>query len=94
MLVYQKVLEFYQVAHEILTKRGAKLVMSMVLETDRLPNVVRDFSKHANALHKLIENATLQMVVDIKNMVYDYDSKFPMLLREIFVLIQQQSTGG
>ncbi|KAK5093253.1 hypothetical protein LTS08_008936 [Lithohypha guttulata] len=69
--VYQKILEFYKVAHEILTRRGAKLVMKMVLETDRLPNVVEDFLRHADTLRKLIEKATWEIVEDIKTMLYD-----------------------
>lgn len=75
MSVYQKILEFYKVAHEILTRRGAKLVMKMVLETDRLPNVVEDFLRHADTLRKLIEKATWEIVEDIKTMLYDSESK-------------------
>ncbi|KAK6365425.1 hypothetical protein LTR64_008794 [Lithohypha guttulata] len=71
--VYQKVLEFYQAAHEILTRRGAKLVMTMVLETDRLPNVVHDFLRHADTLRKLIEKATWEVTEDIKGMLYDQE---------------------
>jgi hypothetical protein len=73
--VYQKILEFYKVAHEILTRKGAKLVMKMVLETDRLPNVVEDFLRHADTLQKLIEKATWEIVEDIKAMLYDSESK-------------------
>lgn len=52
--------------------------MKMVLETDRLPNVVQDFLKYADILRKLIEKATLEVVEDIKTMLYDHDSKrFP-----------------
>ena len=75
MSVYQKILEFYKVAHEILTRKGAKLVMKMVLETDRLPNVVEDFLRHADTLRKLIEKATWEIVEDIKTMLYDSESK-------------------
>ncbi|KAF2472361.1 uncharacterized protein BDR25DRAFT_341809 [Lindgomyces ingoldianus] len=69
--VYQKILEFYQVAHEILTRRGAKLAMKMILETDRLPNIVQEFLKHADTLRKLVEKATWEIVEDIKTMLYD-----------------------
>ena len=75
MSVYQKILEFYKVAHEILTKRGTKLVMKMILDTDRLPNVVQDFLRHADTLRKLIEKATWEIVEDIKAMLYDSESK-------------------
>ncbi|KAF2416555.1 hypothetical protein EJ08DRAFT_99133 [Tothia fuscella] len=71
VLVYQKILEFYSVAHEILTKRGRKLVMKMVLETDRLPTIIQDFLKLAETLRKFIEKATWEIVEDIKTMLYD-----------------------
>lgn len=76
MSVYQKLLEFYKVAHEILTRRGVKLVIKMVLETDRLPNIVQDFLRHADTLRKLVEKATWEVVEDIKAMLYDSESKF------------------
>ncbi|KAL5371373.1 hypothetical protein DPSP01_014309 [Paraphaeosphaeria sporulosa] len=69
--VYQKILEFYTAAHEILTRKGAKLVMKMILETDRLPNIVKDVMRHADTLRKLIEKATWEIVEDIKTMLYD-----------------------
>ncbi|KAH4086515.1 hypothetical protein HBI56_128820 [Parastagonospora nodorum] len=69
--VYQKILEFYKVAHEILTQRGRKLAMTMVLETDRLPNIVQEFLGHADILHKLIQKSTWEIVEDIKSMLYD-----------------------
>lgn len=50
VLVCGKLLEFYNVAVEILTKRGAKLVMRMVLENDRLPNIIKDFLNRAENL--------------------------------------------
>jgi hypothetical protein len=74
--VYQKILEFYKVAHEILTKRGVKLVMTMILETDRLPNIVQEFLRHVDTLRKLVEKATWEIVEDIKAMLYDSESKF------------------
>ena len=74
--MYQKILEFYKVAHEILTRRGVKLVMKMVLETNRLPNIVQDFLRHADTLRKLVEKATWEIVEDIKAMLYDSESKF------------------
>lgn len=73
--MYQKILEFYQVAYEMLTRRGVKLVLKMVLETDRLPNIVQDFLRHADVLRKLVEKATWEIVEDIKTMLYDNESK-------------------
>ncbi|KAF2845260.1 hypothetical protein T440DRAFT_493542 [Plenodomus tracheiphilus IPT5] len=43
----------------------------MILETDRLPNIVEDFLGHANTLRKLIEKSTWEIVEDIKSMLYD-----------------------
>ena len=73
--VYQKILEFYKVAFEILTRKGAKLVMKMILENDRLPNIVQDFLRHADTLRKLVQKATWEIVEDIKAMLYDRESK-------------------
>jgi hypothetical protein len=76
--VYREILEFYKVAHEILTERGRKLVMKMILETDRLPNIIHDFLRHADTLRKLIEKATWEIVEDIKGMLYDRESKLSL----------------
>ena len=73
--VYQKILEFYKVAFEILTKKGANLVMKMILENDRLPKIVRDFLKNAETLRNLVQKATWEIVEDIKAMLYDRESK-------------------
>ena len=75
MQVYRQILEFYKVAFEILTKKGAKLVMKLVLETDRLPGIVQEFLRHARNLGKLVQNATWEIVEDIKSMLYDRESK-------------------
>ena len=73
--MYQKILEFYKAAHEILTRRGGKLAMKMILETDRLPQIIQDFLGRADILRKLIEKATWEIVEDIKAMLYDRESK-------------------
>jgi len=74
VLVYQKLLEFYNVAFEMLTRRGVKLVMRMVLENGRLPDIVSDFLRHADLLRKLVEKATWEIVEDIRAMLYDCES--------------------
>jgi hypothetical protein len=76
VLVYQKLLEFYNAAFEILSRKGAKLVMRVILENDRLPNIVQDFLKHAGNLGKLVQKATLEIVEDIRTMLYDHESTF------------------
>ncbi|KAK3897896.1 hypothetical protein C8A05DRAFT_38525 [Staphylotrichum tortipilum] len=69
--VYQKLLEFYNAAFEILSKKGVKMVMKIVLENERLPVIVQEFLEHAALLQKLVEKATLEIVDDIRNMLYD-----------------------
>jgi hypothetical protein len=49
--------------------------MKMILETDRLPNIVQEFLRHADTLQKLISKSTLEIVEDIKSMLYDRESK-------------------
>ncbi|KAG9231371.1 hypothetical protein BJ875DRAFT_506721 [Amylocarpus encephaloides] len=73
VLVYQKLLEFYNVAFEILTRKGVKLVMKIILENDRLPNIVQDFLRHAENLRKLVQKATWEIVEDIRAMLYDHE---------------------
>lgn len=74
--MYEKILEFYKVALEILSKKGVKLMMQMVWETDRLPNIVQDFLRYSDTLRKLIDKATFEIVEDIRSMLYDQQSKF------------------
>lgn len=74
--MYQKLLEFYNVAFEILTRRGARLVMKMTLENQRLPDIVKEFLRHADLLRKIVQKATWEIVEDIKTMLYDDKSMF------------------
>ncbi|POR39645.1 Vegetative incompatibility protein HET-E-1 [Tolypocladium paradoxum] len=76
VLVYRKLLEFFNAAFEIISRKGAKMVMKMVLENDRLPNIVKDFLKHAENLRNLVQKATWEIVEDIKAMLYDHESMF------------------
>ncbi|KAF7877700.1 hypothetical protein EAF04_001371 [Stromatinia cepivora] len=73
VLVYQKLLEFYVTAFEILTRKGAKLVMKLILKNSHLPDIVKDFLDHADNLRKLVQKATWEIVEDIKTMLYDYE---------------------
>ncbi|KAB8212932.1 hypothetical protein BDV33DRAFT_210698 [Aspergillus novoparasiticus] len=75
VMVYQKIIEFYKVAYEMLSRKGAKLIIKMVLETDRLPSIVQDFLRHSDTLRNLIQKATWEIVEDIKTMLYDHESK-------------------
>ncbi|KAI9652058.1 MAG: hypothetical protein M1831_007250 [Alyxoria varia] len=76
--IHKKILEFYQAAFEILTRKRAKLVMKMVLEKHRLPDIVQDFLRHADFLRKLVQKATWEIVEDIKSMLYDRESSDKM----------------
>ncbi|KAK3332634.1 hypothetical protein B0T19DRAFT_439454 [Cercophora scortea] len=69
--VYQKLLEFYNAAYEILSRKGVKLVIKLVLENGHLPGIVSDFLRHADFLRKLVQKATWEIVEDIKTMLYD-----------------------
>ncbi|KAM0424851.1 hypothetical protein ACHAPT_009907 [Fusarium lateritium] len=71
--VYKKLLEFYKAAFEILSRKGAKLVMGLILENGRLPTIVQDFLRQADTLRKLVQKATLEIVEDIKSMLYDQE---------------------
>ncbi|UPK95300.1 hypothetical protein LCI18_006235 [Fusarium solani-melongenae] len=55
--VYKKPLEFYSAAYEILSRRG----------------IVQDFLRQADTLRKLVQKATLEIVEDIKVMLYDQE---------------------
>ncbi|KAL4881143.1 hypothetical protein BJY04DRAFT_218660 [Aspergillus karnatakaensis] len=69
--VYRKVLEFYHVAVEMLTRKGANFVLKMVLETDRLPEIIEEFVRYSNMLEATIQKATLDVLDDIRTMLYD-----------------------
>ncbi|MCJ1398882.1 hypothetical protein MMC11_002083 [Xylographa trunciseda] len=43
----------------------------MILENDRLPNIIQDFLRHAETLQKVVQKATWEIVEDIKAMLYD-----------------------
>ncbi|KAK8136924.1 hypothetical protein PG984_004864 [Apiospora sp. TS-2023a] len=72
--IYRKLLEFYNAAFDILTRRGARLVMKMILETDLLPNIVKEFLQQAENLRRVVEKVTWEIVEDIKSMLYDQES--------------------
>jgi hypothetical protein len=73
--VYRELLEFYQAAHEILTSTGVKLILKVVLETKRLPEIVAQIVSHAASLDRLVSKATLKIAKDIAELLYDDQSK-------------------
>ncbi len=46
----------------------------MVVEKNRLPNIVQDFLRHADTLRKFVQKATWEIVKNIKSMLYDRES--------------------
>lgn len=75
-MVYQKLLEFYISAFEVLSKGGVRLALGLVVENGRLLAIVDDFLKYAEHLHKLVLNATMEIAEDIKTLLYDQESEF------------------
>ncbi|KID94934.1 NACHT domain protein, partial [Metarhizium majus ARSEF 297] len=69
--VYQKILEFYQAAYDILTRRKVKLVLKIILENDKLPAIISEFITRASNLRNLIHTTTLEVVQEIQAMLYD-----------------------
>ncbi len=69
-------------------------MMKMILETDRLPNIVQDFLRHADALRKLVEKATWEIVEDIRTMIYDRESKQFSNFHRVCKLMGSQFSGG
>ncbi|KAL4412143.1 ankyrin repeat protein [Colletotrichum abscissum] len=69
--VYQKLLEFYVSAYELLSKRRTRLVLAVISDTGTLPDIVKDFLRQSEHLRRIVEKATFDIVQDIKNMLYD-----------------------
>lgn len=74
MLVYQKLLEFYNATFETLSRKGFKRLIKLVLDSDLLPSIIQDFLRHADNLRRLVQNATWEIAEDIKAMLYDHES--------------------
>ena len=49
--------------------------MRMIMENGRLPDIVEEFLKHADNLGKIVQKATQEIVEDIREMLYDRESK-------------------
>lgn len=73
-MVYKKILKFYKVAYQTLTRKGSRLILRIILQNSRLPGVVQDFLREAEILRRLLEKATWEIVQDIKEMLYDQES--------------------
>ncbi|EEA22900.1 hypothetical protein TMatcc_001762 [Talaromyces marneffei ATCC 18224] len=69
--VYKKLLEFYQVAFKTLTKKGVKLITSMVRANSSLPTIAVDFVRSSEALQGHVSNATAKILDEMRTVLYD-----------------------
>ncbi|KAF2152108.1 hypothetical protein K461DRAFT_162459 [Myriangium duriaei CBS 260.36] len=69
--IYQSILEFYGVAHDVLVKKNIRLTFKMSRENSNLSKIVDTFIGRVNNLQKLVQNATLRDVEAIKSMAID-----------------------
>lgn len=74
--VYKKILEFYKAAYEIVTRKGAKMVMKLLWQKNTLPDIVQEFLRTAKNLQDIIQLEARQVLEDIKGMLYDLKSMF------------------
>jgi hypothetical protein len=93
--VYQKVIEFYQAVCDILSRKGSRLVMKMILENDRLPSIVQDFLRCSDILHNVVQTTTLRITQDIHSMLLDEKSEgFTLNLIALCDLMPLQFSDG
>ncbi|KAI7552573.1 hypothetical protein KC331_g1796 [Hortaea werneckii] len=71
--VYKSLLEFYKVAHEMLTRKGMALTIAVLSNSGPLPDAIQTFLRHATTLHKIVSKATLEIVQDIKRLLCDQE---------------------
>lgn len=73
--VYKDLLNFYIAAQKILTSKTFVLALVCEQLRQRLPTIVTRFCEHAEVLKYRIDNATLELVADIKKLLQDNMSK-------------------
>ncbi|KAJ5353544.1 hypothetical protein N7541_006108 [Penicillium brevicompactum] len=73
VVVYQKVLEFYDAALKLITRKGVSLALRMAWENDHLATIIQEFLTSADKIEKIINKATFEIIGDIKMMLYDQD---------------------
>lgn len=74
--VYKKILEFYKAACEILARKGARLITKLAFENARLPNIIQDFLRYAETLHRIVQTAIVEILDEISHMLCDNHSKY------------------
>lgn len=50
------------------------MVLRMMLNNVRLPEIVGDLLEQTGTLHKLVANATHEILVEVKTMLYEQES--------------------
>lgn len=80
MPVYKTIVQFHATAYDILTKKGMKLLIKMILEKDRLPEIVEEFLAHAEVLQRLVQKAIAEILLDIEEMLCDSKSMVVYLM--------------
>lgn len=71
----------------MLTKKGTRLLLKLVVPDGRLPDIVKEFLNHASQLKDIVHNETLAIVQDIKTMLYDEQSRHRHIRTTACVLI-------
>lgn len=74
-MVYKKILEFYKAACDILTMKGTKLITKTAFQTAHLPDIVQDFLRFAESLHKIVQTVIADILDEINHLVCDNHSK-------------------
>lgn len=72
----KKILEFYKAACDILTRKGAKLITTITFKNARFTDIVQDFLRYAESLHKIVQVVIADILGEINHMVCDNHSKF------------------
>ena len=76
--MYKDLVNFYIAALDILSSKIFVLALVCDQLNQRLPAIVSNFTMHAALLRDRIGNATLELVTDIKKLLQDNRSKFPI----------------
>lgn len=51
------------------------MVLRLMLNNVRLPEIVEEFSKRTDALNRLVVNATQEILLELRTMLFDQESK-------------------
>lgn len=54
-----------------MAKKGMQLAIALLSEGGTPPDIVQDFLTHPEILHKIVQKATLEILEDIRSLLYD-----------------------